>query len=121
MKTLQNFCILLGVFALSQGYESEGFEPFIASIIEKWKLISPTIIYKDDMPDMCINHPWLLCITNDADDKGLANHLKSIDIKGNQDGLILVGIEGHKKLLKDLSKVVPTILTTNYPVFMPLS
>ena len=70
---------------------------------------------------MCINHPWLLCIINDKDEKELTNHLISIDSGTKQDGLIFVGFEVHYKLLKDLSEVAPTTFTSHYPVFMPLT
>ena len=121
MRALHKVCILLWIFPLSRGYETERLEPFVASIIGTWQLRSPTIIYNDDMPELCINHKWLLCITNDEGDNELTSHLKSIDTGRKQDGIIFVGIVGHEKLVKDLSKVVPTIMTSNYPVFMPLS
>ena len=123
MRMLPKLCILFGIYAISHGSESKDFETFIVSIIEIWKLRSPTILVEDDLPNMCMtqNHKWLLCLSNDQDTIELENHLASIHQQRKQDGLILIGRKGHEKLLKRLSEVAPTILTSNNPVFMPIS
>ena len=127
MASTVRMLIILGLFfgivATSHGSESEEFETFIEGIIETWKLRSPTIVVKDDLPKICMskNPQWLLCLSNDQDTNELANHLASIHPHRQQDGLIFVGSQGHEKLLKQLSEGAPSILTLNYPVFMPIS
>ena len=49
------------------------------------------------------------------------NHLASIHQHRKQDGLIFVGSEGHDGLLKYITDVVPSLLRSNYPLFMPIS
>ena len=104
MSKLQKLCLLFGIFAISHGSESEEFATFIEGIIDTWKLRSPTIIVKDDLPKICMskNHQWLLCLSNDQDGNELADHLASIHQHNKQDGLIFVGSQGHEKLLKHL-------------------
>ena len=116
-------CLLLGIYPISHGFESKEFETFIEGIIETWQLRSPTILVKEDLPKICMskNQQWLLCLSNDQDGNGLTNHLASIHQHNQQDGLILVGSQGHEKLLKHLSDGAPSILTSNYPVFIPFS
>ena len=116
-------CLLLGIYPISHGFESKEFETFIEGIIETWQLRSPTLLVKEDLPKICMskNQQWLLCLSNDQDGNGLTNHLASIHQHNQQDGLILVGSQGHEKLLKHLSDGAPSILTSNYPVFIPFS
>ena len=123
MRMLPKLCILFGIYAISHGSESKDFETFIVSIIETWKLRSPTILVEDDLPNMCMtqNHKWLLCLSDDQDTNEIENHLASIHQQRKQDGLILIGRQGHEKLLKHLSEDSSPILTSNYPVFMPIS
>ena len=117
---LIKFCLLIGSFATSHGTELT-FEAFIEDIIETWQLRSPTIILKDDLPQMCMSLQWLLCLSNDQDVNQLANHMDKIHQGRKQDGLIFIGNQGHENLLKQLSQGAPYILTPNYPVFMPIS
>ena len=123
MSMWLQLCLLFGIFAFSHGSESEEFETFIKGIIETWKLRSPTILVKDDLPKICMskNYQWLLCLSNDQDENELANHLASIHQHNQQDGLIFGGSQGHEKLLEHLSEGAPSMLTSNYPVFMPIS
>ena len=77
---LFKICILVGCFALSYGSEPEALVPFIQDIIRNWQLLSPTIIAVDDLPTICMEHQWLLCLS-DNEKQGtneLANHLASI-------------------------------------------
>ena len=127
MASTVRMLIILGLFfgivATSHGSESEEFETFIEGIIETWKLRSPTIVVKDDLPKICMskNPQWLLCLSNDQDTTEIANHLASIHQQSKQDGLIFVGSQGHEKLLKHLSESAPSILTSDFTVFMPIS
>ena len=115
-------CVLLFcICALLQDAESKKFEAFVGDIIDTWQFLSPTIIFKSDLPRMCMTHQWLLCYANDLDAQELANQLVLIHRGRKLDGLIIQGRHGHKKLLKHLMRVAPFILASNYPVFMPSS
>ena len=122
---LLRLCILFRAFAISHGSESEEIDAFIEDIIETWQLWSPTILVKDDLPKMCMNHQWLLCLSNDQYQdqvtNELENHLASIHLHRKQDGLILVGHQGHDELLNYLLENEPSVLTSSYPVFMSIS
>ena len=113
--------LLVGSFVISHGTELEDVEAFLEDIIKTWKLRSPTIIVKDDLPNMCMKHQWLLCLSNYQDANDLANHLSHVHRHNKQDGLIMVGSHGHDELLRHLMKGASTIFTSNHPFFMPLT
>ena len=115
------FCLLFGAYTRCDGLDSEQFEAFIGGIIATWQLRSPTIIFEDDLPRMCMNQQWLLCLTLNTGTNGLANHLALIQERRKQDGLIFVGHQSHEKLLKRISEIMPSIFTSNCPVFTPIS
>ena len=120
MTNLIILCFFFGILDISHGTESKQFEAFIEDIIEIWGLWTPTVIVKDEIPEMCMTHQWLLCLSN-MDTFEVATHLASIHQHRKQDGLIFIGFQGHEKLLYQLSESESTILTSNYPVFMPIS
>ena len=49
-------CILLGVNG------DANLNSLFTDIITKFRLISPTIIYQGEIPEICITHHWLLCL-----------------------------------------------------------
>ena len=61
---LPEICLLIGSFALSNGTNPEQFEAFIEDVIGTWQLQSVTVIAVDDLPKLCMNHQWLLCLSN---------------------------------------------------------
>ena len=119
--SLITFFLLYGIFTISHGTELQHFEAFIKDIIKTWQFRAPTVLFKDDLPELCMTHQWLLCLSDDGDDSELSNHLGSIHHHRKQDGMIFVGYQGHEKLLQRLAGSGSTILTSNYPVFMPIS
>ena len=50
------FCMLLGVNG------DDNLNLLFTDIIAKFRLISPTIIYQGEIPEICITHSWLLCL-----------------------------------------------------------
>ena len=38
---------------------------FISDVISSFRLISPTIIYHGDAPELCFTTPWVLCLQQD--------------------------------------------------------
>ena len=87
----------------------EAIGEFVKDIIKTWRLISPTIVLQDDLLNICISHDWWLCLTNDMDVDELAIHLALIHNKTKQDGIIFVGNQGHRQLLKRLTKIAPSM------------
>ena len=64
---------------------------------------------------------WILCLSTEFDTDNLVQHLALIYKQRKQNGVFYLGSQGHEKLLKQLSKMFPTMLTSNYPTFMPSS
>ena len=94
-------------------------EKFIEDIVRTWKLLSPTIILKEETLDLCKSHEMMRCVLNDANTTELAEHLSTFHNGRTQDGLILVGSSVHEELVEQISKAAPTILRSSCPVFMP--
>ena len=99
--------------------DTEPSDYFIRDIIMTWKLLSPTIIFGEKFPDLCRSKDMILCVTNDVKTMELAEHLAIVYKDRKQDGLIFVDSPGHEQLLIDISKLVPSMFTSNYPVFIP--
>ena len=85
---ITTFCVLFGTYTPCDGRKSEQFEAFIEDIIETWQLQYPTILYKDDLPQMCMNQQWLLCLTLNIDTHELDSYLAFIQERRKHDGLI---------------------------------
>ena len=60
-------CILLFALAFGNSCEANVLETFVKSIIDKWQLLSPTVIVQDDIPEICMILDWVLCLTTDLD------------------------------------------------------
>ena len=121
MKKLLEIGIILGIASVCLGSETKVIDAFIGDVIKTWKLRYPTILVENDLPNLCRtpNQAWIVCLTNDQDTNELMSHMKLIHQRSQQDGLIFIGKIGHEKLLKHLSERLPSIFTSNYPVFMP--
>ena len=109
-------CILFGSFNL---FHATKLEAFADDLIKAWQLKSPTILVNGDLPHMCMTHQWLLCLTNNQDPNDLAYQLALNYKNQKQDGIIIIGTQGHKKIIRLLFEAVAP-LTSNYPVFMPI-
>ena len=115
---------LLLVFLISSNVEGveqmDLMDNFILDLIKTWKLLSPTIIIKEDILDLCIRQDMVLCLLNDGGNTSeVAQHLNVIGGGRYLDGLIFVGTRVHKQLLMQMVEVAPTMFTSNLPVFMP--
>ena len=94
---------------------------FIKDIIRNWNLRLPTII-TDEIPDFCFYQERILCLKNE-DTVEVALHLKTIHNGRKHDGLIFVTSQMpqvHEKLIRQIDDIVPSIFTSNCPVFMPV-
>ena len=96
-------------------------DKLIEDISRTWKLISPTIIVEEDLPQLCMTNQWVLCLTtNDVDMNKLIHHLVWIHKERKQDSVIFAGGQVNRNLVKHLDGLVPTYLRSNCPVFMPI-
>ena len=111
--------ILLFAFAFANSSEANVLETFVKSIIEKWQLLSPTLIVQDEIPELCLTLDWVLCLTTDLDIDEFDQKLDSIRQPRQQDGILFIGAHGHEDLIKKLAYRRPSLLTSNIPVFMP--
>ena len=110
-------CILFGAPAISHGTESEVFDNFIGDVIETWQLRSPTILVEGELPNVCMTHQWLLCLSNNQGTIDLRNHLDYIQQSRRQDGVIFSDDEGMATLIKATSH---SLYRSPLPVFMPI-
>ena len=47
----------------------EPMDQFIVHIIETWKVLRPTIVYRGDMPESCYALNFVLCLHNENENK----------------------------------------------------
>ena len=118
---LISLCLLFWSFDASYGTKLNNVEAFIEDLIKMWQLRSPTILIDDDLPNLCINHQWLLCLLNNLDAIELTRHVEIIQQRRKLDSLILLGSEGQGNILKQLSVGSTNLLTSNIPAFIPIS
>ena len=111
--------ILLFAFAFANSSEVEVFETLVKSIVDKWQLLSPTIIVRDTIPEICLTLDWVLCLTTDLDINELTQQLAATHQPRHQDGILFLGVHGHEDLIKKLANHKPSLFTSNIPVFMP--
>ena len=97
----------------------EPLKHFIEAIIRTWKLLSPTIIIREELAGLCRRHGMIICVTNNANATEVAEQLAVIHQVGRQDGLIFVDSPEHKPLLTETAAIVPSLFTSNSPVFIP--
>ena len=122
MINVKELGFLFWIFAIAHGSEIVEFENFIEGIIDSWQLRSPTLIVQGDMPQLCVRLEWALCLLKeDSEMDELAEHMATIHKLRKQDGVILIGRQGHEQLLKQINTTFPSMLTSNYPTFMPTS
>ena len=82
--------ILFWLFSIAHGLvETEGRDKFVKDLMETWQIRSPTIIYQDDLPELCMKRQWVLCLSNDRDTNELAQHLVEIYHQRKHVGLIV--------------------------------
>ena len=62
----------------------------------------------------------MLCVTNDANATGVAEHLAMIHQVGRQDGVVFVGSPDNELILRETTRIVPSLFLSNSPVFMPI-
>ena len=121
MSKMQAFGLLWAfTLALAHGAEDIEFDLFIRDIMVFWRLRAPTLIVQGDLPQLCERTDWVLCLpSEDWEKEELAEQLATMNMQSRQDGVILVGREGHNKLLEH--PAVKDVWTSNCPNFIPAS
>ena len=110
--------LLFYIFSIVHGFEHKMLETLVSDIIGKWSLLSPTIIFQDDVPSICTQLQWSLCLTNGMGIKEMVTHLAIMSKLRKHDGLIFVGDHQDRELIENISDIVPSIFTSGYPIFM---
>ena len=122
---MHKFLPLIWVIVLHSAISTQELDKFVESLIGTWKLNSPTIIgaKNEKFIEFCRKHQWVLCLTDDMEASEVAEHLSNVHKLGKQDGILLIGVKSHQKLLGILANDIPneSLFTRNYPVFMPTS
>ena len=100
-------------------HEEEG--AFVKAIINTFRLISPTIIFYREAPDICLTKTWVLCLSNfeGSNKTELAGHLITLYDLTRHDGLIFLTNQYNREVLQHLAKTSPLFFNTDYPTFMP--
>ena len=105
--------------AIVMTHIAEPLEQFIIDLVSTWKLLSPTIIFQEEIPSFCWRLDWILCVTYDRKTEHLAEHMARISKGRKQDGTIFVGSKAHEQLLTQIVELAPSFFTSECPVFMP--
>ena len=101
---------------MAHGSGLENVETLVRDIIATWQLLAPTIIFQDELIELCLERQWVLCLSESVDANEYMSHMDRVNEQRKQDGIIFIGREGHEKLLNILE---PSIFTSNIPVFLP--
>ena len=121
MRSMHHALVLFYFFSWAHASEFEELDTFLGALIDTWRLRSPSIISVGDLPAICMRRQWLLCLSDGLGSSELAKHLNLTHQHRRLDGIILVGSQGHEKLLSELDKESSITLTSIYPVFLPTS
>ena len=66
MRELGKFGILLLLWMFSNVIQcDDNVNGFIRDVISTFGLISPTIIYHENAPEICFTNQWVLCLNNE--------------------------------------------------------
>ena len=92
--------------------------PFLEDIIANFELNAPTIILDDEVPELCMNIQWVLCLNTFSNDVAeVAQHLETIFLSRRQDAIIFTEKDSISALIRETS---PSLFKSPLPVFMPM-
>ena len=78
----------------------------------------PDTVIGDDVPELCINNKWVLCLKTSGNDAvEIAKHLETLLLFRRQDAIIFSDQDGMATLIKETS---PSLYKSPLPVFMPI-
>ena len=68
MKGYEGLGFLLFLFIIPNMMKcDDNINSFISDLITSFKLISPTLIYHGDAPEICFTHHWVLCLNLESE------------------------------------------------------
>ena len=105
-------------FSLFADVSGNQLYPFLEDLIADFELAAPTIIVGDDVPELCMNTQWVLCLKNsDNDTTEISKHLETLLLSRRQDAIIFSDDDSMMTLIKETS---PSLYNSPLPVFMPI-
>ena len=95
---------------------------FIDDVIAELRLTSPTIIFIGEVPPICLETDWTLCLDNSQNEAVLiSKHLETLHLSRKQDGVIFAdGGNGMTSLIEEISQRMPSLLRSPCPLILPL-
>ena len=82
MKGYEGLGFLLFLFIIPNMMKcDDNINSFISDLITSFKLISPTLIYHGDAPEICFTHHWVLCL-NLENEQALQGRYTTFRLKG---------------------------------------
>ena len=120
MNTVHTRILWFFFLAFADSSEVKLSQTFVKSIIEKWQLLAPTLIVQDNMQEICLSLEWGLCLTTDMSIDELAQQLAVTHKPRKQDGILFIGRQGHEDLIKGLAYRMPSLFTSDNPLFMSM-
>ena len=92
---------------------------FMTDIFSTLGLTLPTIVYNGgEVPEICINHPWVLCLDQENDQIDVADHIVMLHEERKQDSVFFMG--ASEKLVRLITRQRPSMFRSNCPTFMAL-
>ena len=122
METSLRYSLLLLLLCDIAWADEVLFSRFVQDIITEYQLLTPTAIFSEGTPDICMNITRIHCLSSEnVDNQALAQHVAQLHVENRQDALILAGAgEAHQQLIEEMDKIAPSLFTSNRPVFMPI-
>ena len=122
MGTPPGYTLLLLFLCNIAWADEELFFRFVQDLITEYQLLTPTAIFSEGTPDICMNITRIHCLSSEhVDNQALAQHVAQLYVENRQDALIVAGAEeAHQQLIEELDRIAPSLFTSNRPVFMPI-
>ena len=112
--------MMLTLVALKLASGRDTLNEFILDVINEWQLLLPTIVAGHDLPELCRTPQRVLCLSYADYSNEMAERIALMHLDRKQDGIIFTKGEGQQKLFEKVTRLAPTIWTSNCPAFMPL-
>ena len=117
------FTLLFLSSIIITAHAEDSVNSFIVDVIAEFRLTSPTIIFVGDVPPICMETDWSLCIENSQNDAALiSKHLETLHLSRKQDGVIFAdGGNGMTSLIEEISHLTPSLFRSPCPFILPLA
>ena len=122
LEIMTHFALLYMICAFCNVHADDVMNLFIADVVADFRLISPTIIFGDEAPGLCMDKDWVLCLDSSQNDASLiAKHLETLHLSRKQDAVIFADGNRMSTLVEETSNLIPSLFRSPCPVFMPLA